>query len=530
MTSEYKNFRCSCQGKLIRSSELSKHLKKQANHSITPILAAKNAAIEKPEKSESQINLNYSIKKQFTETYNDSMNIISNFIKTILNITNFIKFLDSLFPTENIDSYKIKNTFELDHTNMTLEKIQKLLEKFPIKEITSFKDYKQKFKSGFSNFMKKSCTSIYSIVFTNKHLITGGAEGILRFWDLNDLKIVKILTFHHGNIWALDIDTSLKYLISAGTDKLISLWNLHSFKLEKYFFGHSDEITCLKFLYSNKIIVSGSCDKTIRVWNAHKNEMSRLISTGMTIKSIVKMGNFNSKVACFSGNKIFTICLNNVEVISSYFQRFQYSCAVFVDDEDKIATGDESGMILIINAKNLKIIDSVKASLNAIQSIDFNSKNKILAACCSNSIKLWHISNLNQSKSLEYSIAGPSVIRFGFNRLYCCGFEGKLFFYDENFLKIGNLSKSKSFYITSICVSSKLQLICYGYTSIYLYCLESESDIATASINSIASFLTFADSIVLCGTAHGILIFLNITSLEFINQLNLTSLPYNFKR
>ena len=112
-------------------------------------------------------------------------------------------------------------------------------------------------------------------------------------------------------------------------------------------------------------------------------------------------------------------------------------------------------MILLINIRDFKIMESTKVHSDYIYSIDFNPKNKILAENFGNYIKLWHINNLSDSIIIKPSICLVRIIKFGFNRLYCFGIEEKIVFYDDKDLKYENAVKLQSFQGETFCVSNK---------------------------------------------------------------------------
>ena len=517
-TSETKHFKCSCQENLIKVSEIRKHLNSKIVHNIKPFSTKQSIKLQEPD---SLTTLKHSIKAQFPQTHNDIMSIASRLLKLLLNLETL-----DISPTSSSNSKTHFNPNPSSQNESSIKattiKIQKDLNKFPIKEITFFKNLKQNFKTGFSIFMQKSGTSIDSIVLSDKFLITGGLDGVLRVWNPNDLQLVKNRFFHKGRILALDVDPSSKYLLSGGRDKMICLWDTNGFKLQKYFIGHEYRVTSLKFISGDKIFVSGSDDKTLRVWNSYKNELIRIFSFDKSVDCIIKLVPFNSVIAFCVENQILLFDFSWGKVVGKYEQKFDYIFVVFAED-NKIVAADEDGMIQVIDAKRLKILDTTKVIKGGISSIDYNSKSKIVAASLFDGyIKLFSFFNLNQSKILSFYSEVFTRIKFGFNRLYCCGFEGKIhFYYDEN-IKSHNRTELKSYNPNSICISTKLQLVCYGSRSIYLYCLINNEDIAIVHIFAIATCLSFVNSILLCGTNKGKLMFYNVPDLQILKVFDLS--------
>ena len=459
------------------------------------------------------MNLDYSIRKLFTENHYQNMKFLSKLTKTLLYLQLLLKFLDKL-------SYRIifdtKSALNLSKQIKSTIKIEKLVGKFPLKEITFFKHFKQNFKFKFSNFLSKSTTSFTSFVFYDNYIITGGRDHVLKVWNKDNLRLVKHRFFHKGYIMALEIDSSSKYLLSGSKDHLICLWNINGLKLLKYFVGHFNTITSLKFLVTYKVFASGSADQTIRIWNSCTNKLIRLIFLYCEPIYIMKLGESGSKILICCNTLMLKSNLNENKVFFSASQLCYFDYAVYAKEEGKIVTGDEN-MIKIFDSKDFKLISNKKHEMGKILHLDYNSKNKIIAGCFESLvIGLWHIFNLNSSKVLCTYPTRAVLCRCEFNQLYCFGEQGRIFTYNEKFEKNFITTISKEYLIRCICISTKLQLICYSNCSIYLYSLKTESDIARANVDLLIGCLAFADSTILCGNFCGRIFFLNVPDLVFI--------------
>ena len=171
MMLENKKFKCSCQDKLISSPDLAKHMKLTGNHNIKPF-SANHSPLKQKQKSESQLNLNYSIKKLFTETHICTMNITLKFMKPIFDLTNLLRSFNELFPIESRYQNLAINSVESFNIDITTKKIEKLLGNIPIKEITSFKNLKKNFKIKMMAFARKVSMEVLSLAFYDKFMLT----------------------------------------------------------------------------------------------------------------------------------------------------------------------------------------------------------------------------------------------------------------------------------------------------------------------------------------------------------------------
>ena len=59
-------------------------------------------------------------------------------------------------------------------------------------------------------------------------MISGGSDGILRWWDAESGKCVSIKNAHRGTIRSLKVSPDGKFLASCGEDGAIMIWDLGS--------------------------------------------------------------------------------------------------------------------------------------------------------------------------------------------------------------------------------------------------------------------------------------------------------------
>ncbi|MEU5854881.1 caspase family protein [Nocardiopsis dassonvillei] len=102
---------------------------------------------------------------------------------------------------------------------------------------------------------------------------TGGAEGMLCVWDLEELRgIARPLESHHGAIRAVamtSVDGDL-VAVTGGDDTSLRVWHpLRGRECVRHLTGHTNAVTCLQTVELNgrSLVVSGSEDGTIRLWD-----------------------------------------------------------------------------------------------------------------------------------------------------------------------------------------------------------------------------------------------------------------------
>lgn len=129
---------------------------------------------------------------------------------------------------------------------------------------------------------------VYSLAFSpdGKLLASASLDTTIGIWDAGSGEIIrKIEPAGFSRTWkdktivdsikvpvtAAAFSPDGKHLATGGADKLVRLWNVADGKSLAGIQGHEMSITDLKFLPDGKHLISSSLDRTIRLWNL-KNE------------------------------------------------------------------------------------------------------------------------------------------------------------------------------------------------------------------------------------------------------------------
>ena len=121
---------------------------------------------------------------------------------------------------------------------------------------------------------------IYSVAISNNgsHALSGGIDGTVRYWDLENERIVRVMTGHGAAVISVAISPDGKRALSGGADRTIRYWNLETGKLIRSMLGHSSHINQVVFAGNGWRAISVGNDGTIRYWS---------LRTGDTIRKIV---------------------------------------------------------------------------------------------------------------------------------------------------------------------------------------------------------------------------------------------------
>lgn len=187
-----------------------------------------------------------------------------------------------------------------------------------------------------------------------RYIVTGGDDGILRYWDIDrgiilrttqleygiySLKIspdnryiltgskhtplsskpgscmimdfelgveIKTLEGHKGHVTALAITADSRYVLTGGQDGVIHLWDLETGTKLKTMSGHNTAIVLIHITSDGQHVITGSTDGTVRAW---------VLRGGVLLQNLTSTENVHSMVVTSDGRHVITGSMDgNVEV------------------------------------------------------------------------------------------------------------------------------------------------------------------------------------------------------------------------
>lgn len=210
-------------------------------------------------------------------------------------------------------------------------------------------------KYTISNYktVKAHDSDILCSIYSNGYLITGSSDKTIKIWDIENSKLVKVLTNHTSGIYALTIWNN--YLISGSSDKTIRIWDLENFNLLTTILAHQNQIYSLSC--HDNFLISSSLDKTIKIWNIEAKKLIGVINLELSAWCII-----------IHDNKIFA--------------------------------GLSDGTLRVYNLANGKLISSCKEHSEAITQIKIYN-NKVYTCSKDQTIKIWNIDNIDLENSID---------------------------------------------------------------------------------------------------------------------------------
>ncbi|KAK4994802.1 hypothetical protein LTR66_005243 [Elasticomyces elasticus] len=108
--------------------------------------------------------------------------------------------------------------------------------------------------------------AVYAIQQRGRRLVSGGADGTVRRWDLDSQRLIgRALRGHHGRVYALHFDGRRDIIVSGSSSAEVFVWRFSSGELLQAIpHAHNSAVVSLHF--SGGVLATGSMDNDVKVW------------------------------------------------------------------------------------------------------------------------------------------------------------------------------------------------------------------------------------------------------------------------
>lgn len=183
----------------------------------------------------------------------------------------------------------------LQHTNSLLySNYQGVIKSFNFKNLQS------------SVFLSSHSIAVtcYVVAANGCDLITGGADGTVRVWDLRKKSEIFILSGNCSPVYLLYFTFDNKKLVSVNFESHIIVWNSASYEKIQKFCEHKLKIISLSCDKTSEFIVSASYDSTIKIWRIENGECTKSIELKYLPDSNFATKNYKYHVDTYFGTNM----------------------------------------------------------------------------------------------------------------------------------------------------------------------------------------------------------------------------------
>jgi WD40 repeat protein len=269
-------------------------------------------------------------------------------------------------------------------------------------------------------------------------LVTGGADHLIRLWNLRTRESYLTIRGHTGAITRVDFNRSGSHILSSSTDGTVRVWDAatgtelrrleHRTQLLLAFYersedqiltttknnrilrwsfetgevlqefeGHNAAVTAIvpRFgKHTHQQIVSGSLDKTLRLWRSDTGEQIRLFGDDLGEVSCLDVDGLGRNV--LSGGKDYAVRLWDIEsgkLLATFKELSGPVVAIYVNgDGDRGWAASADRRIIEWNLRDRKHIYTYEGHQSPITSLALQpNETQVAAGAADGTIRIWSL-------------------------------------------------------------------------------------------------------------------------------------------
>ncbi|MFG2421484.1 trypsin-like peptidase domain-containing protein [Streptomyces sp. NPDC048448] len=250
-------------------------------------------------------------------------------------------------------------------------------------------------------------------------LVSGGADGTVRFWDPFTSRTTRVLTKKDaiGNVMCAIVDGDRRWLAVASGDD-VSLWGDSERRGFGRLRGHDSRINdmCVLETHEGPRLATASSDKTVRVWNPFIRRVDRVLQGHTDWVTSVCAARTESGNVLVSGSDDHTIRIWDADgrclrVLSGHTDSVNAVCAAHMDGVTRVISAGSDRTIRVWDLAEGRCLQVIRLpyaviNLRAVQA----AGRTLLATTNDNVVALWDPLTGAEDQSLNGHIDAVSTL------------------------------------------------------------------------------------------------------------------------
>ena len=281
-----------------------------------------------------------------------------------------------------------------------------------------------------------------ALIENNQIIVTSGVFDMkVKLWNFsNQDNPIHVLEGHTEIIRAMAILPGGNKLATGGADKLVKVWDLKEVKEYHSFEGHTDAVRSLCFSKDGILLVSGSEDRTIRIWSLQKKKFLSIREGHQNSVRTILINNSGHEIYTGSADKtvmVWTLDHDTERDISFDEKRNKIQVISTLSNPPLAITGSSDGYLTVWDTKHAKEKSNhfhpEKKPIMALATYCDGEEVVFASADSSGKVVLWSWNEEVCKPIVDYKIHSSSITCLQFSR------EGQI-------VISGSLDKTVKFY------------------------------------------------------------------------------------
>ena len=234
-----------------------------------------------------------------------------------------------------------------------------------------------------------------------KTLASAGAGGLVRFWDAAKGQQTALLGAHAGPVTSLAFHANGQ-MLSASADGSVKLWQPPAATAKPL--AHPGPVTSAVLSPDGTKLLTGCGDKQVRLWNLTTGQIERPFSGHSLGVLCVAMNAAGSQIAAGGADKTLIVwgAADGKEVKKLTLAAAIHSVA-FSPDGKSLAAGLADNSIRLLDVAMGKEIKNITGHGGAVNALIFTPKDdRLISASADKTVQVWNVADGKSKMKLEH--------------------------------------------------------------------------------------------------------------------------------
>jgi WD40 repeat protein len=234
-----------------------------------------------------------------------------------------------------------------------------------------------------------------------KFLASVGDNETIRFWNQSNGQQTGLIGAHTGPVTSLAFHNSGQVL-SASTDGSIKLWQQPG---EGKLLAHPGQVTSAALSPDGSRLLTGCSDKQVRSWNLSNGQIERPFSGPSLGVLCVAMNSTGAQVAAGSADKtLFVWNTADAKEVRKFTLAAAVNSVAFSPDGKLLAGGLADNSIHLFDLAMGKEIKTITGHSGAVNALKFtNNNDHLVSSSADKTVQIWNIAKGKSQIKLEHS-------------------------------------------------------------------------------------------------------------------------------
>lgn len=217
---------------------------------------------------------------------------------------------------------------------------------------------------------------VTALAVTGATLVSGGADGAIRFWNLTTGKEAESMQGHGGAVTSLAFNPAGNLLLSSSEDGSVRIWQLPLTPAKTML--HPDQVTCLALTADGAKMITGGADKQVRLWNLATGAKEKDFPGPTLAVSAVALTPTASLIAAGSADKSLTIWAADGKQLQKIMLSAAVQAVALSPDGKTAAAGLADGAIKLLGVGDGKEVKTISVHKGPVTALVYTPKGDAL--------------------------------------------------------------------------------------------------------------------------------------------------------